>query len=121
MNRIEKELDVVSFIRKQIKVSIALQKIFETRGEKARLRNDDRFTLDESISEGSDEETRQAEYLQDIEVSHNKIKRKSSSTDKRKINFYANTTGAHEAIEAGEDFTVMDLSKEPQLLGTKKE
>ena len=52
--RLEKELDVVNFVRKFIKVSIILETIF-TGVEKTLVRNNKKFTLKQPVSEESEE------------------------------------------------------------------
>ena len=57
LQRIEKELDIVNFVRKQLKISVALETIF-SRAERVSFNNNRRFTLDTS---GSDSEEKQSE------------------------------------------------------------
>ena len=57
LQRIEKELDIVNFVRKQLEISVALETIF-SRAERVSFNNNRRFTLDTS---GSDSEEKQSE------------------------------------------------------------
>ena len=59
---LEKELDAVNFLRKQIKVRIILDQIF-TRDEKAKMNHDKRFNLESSISEKSENSGLRKEFL----------------------------------------------------------
>ena len=56
LQRIEKELDIVNFVRKQLKISVALETIF-SRAERVSFNNNRRFNLDTS---GSDSEEKQS-------------------------------------------------------------
>ena len=53
MARFEKELDVVSFMRKQLKLSAIFENVL-TKKQKSLVRTNTRFTLEDSVSEGSD-------------------------------------------------------------------
>ena len=50
--RIEKELDIVNFIRKQIKLKVILEKIFN-KEERKQIRKNKRFRLTQDVSEDS--------------------------------------------------------------------
>ena len=63
---LEKELDVVNFLRKQIKVRIILDQIF-TRDEKAKMNHDKRLILESSISEKSENSGLRKEFSENKE------------------------------------------------------
>ena len=52
--RFEKELDVVNFMRKQLKLK-AISELILTKVQKSKVKNDYRFSLDHSISEESED------------------------------------------------------------------
>ena len=54
MARIDKELDVVTFIRKQMKLSVILETIFN-KDERLQISQGSRFRLDYDVSEDSDD------------------------------------------------------------------